>query len=72
MRVRVTDDGDAAAGERMQPPGVLIFLPHSFSIDSELAQIAVGAIWANWWIRGIMVSIISSFFELCGCRRCRW
>ena len=48
MRVRITDDGDLAAGERMQPPGVLIFLPHSFSIDSELAQIAVGAIWANY------------------------
>ena len=48
MRVRITDDGDVAAGERMLPPRVLIFLPHSFSIDSELAQIAVGAIWANY------------------------
>ena len=48
MRVRVTDDGDVAAGETMLSPGVMIFLPHSFSIDSELAQIAVGAIWANY------------------------
>ena len=47
MRVRVTDDGDLAAGERMLPPGA-DFLPQSFSIDSELAQIAVGAIWANY------------------------
>ena len=48
MRVRVTDDGDLAAGERMLPPRGADFLPHSFSIDSELAQIAVGAIWANY------------------------
>ena len=42
--MRVTDDGDVAAGGRMLSPGVLIFLPQCFSIDSELAQIAVGAI----------------------------
>ena len=47
MRVRVTDDGDVAAGERMLPLGA-DFLPQCFSIDSELAQIAVGAVWANY------------------------
>lgn len=41
--MRVTDDGDVAAGGRMLPPRD-DFLPHRFSIDSELAQIAVGAI----------------------------
>ena len=48
MRVRVTDDGDLASGERMQPPGGADFLPQSFFIDSELVQIAVGAIWTNY------------------------
>ena len=30
MRVRVTDDGDVAAGERMQPPGADFFAPMLF------------------------------------------
>ena len=47
MRVRITDDGDVASGETMLSPGA-DFLPHRSSIDSELAQIAVGAIWANY------------------------